>query len=156
MKSREPLLHLLFLNCLQLKIINMPKQSIWRCTFWISVKAITGYCDGVEMYCFRWGGYRRFLLGIDICSENWKMIPWIVKWRSQERSLQIQGIALLPCGDEVRELLGAGSCEAFQSHGKEFGFYFECHGGPLEDLHLRVTQASVLKSLHRICAESRF
>ena len=62
---------------------------------------------------------------------------------------------MLPCGDEVRES-GAGSCEAFQSHGKEFGFYFECHGGPLEDLHLRVTQASVLKSLHRICAESRF
>lgn len=57
---------------------------------------------------------------------------------------------------EVRESLGAGSCEAFQSHGKEFGFYFECHGGPLGDLHLRVTQASVLKSLHRICAESRF
>lgn len=49
-------------------------------------------------------------------------------------------------GDEVRESSGAGSCEAFQSHGKEFGFHFECHGGPLEDLHLRVTKASVLKA----------
>lgn len=28
--------------------------------------------------------------------------------------------------------------------------------GTSEDLHLRVTQASVLKSLHRICVESRF
>ena len=47
-------------------------------------------------------------------------------------------------GGEVRESSAAGSCGAFVGHGKEFGFYFKCHGKPLEGLHLRVTRASIL------------